>query len=49
MPFGKAFEWCMEQIMFLLVNNFVRRAGIVYLAIFTPILLLEFLVNFVRL
>lgn len=49
MPFGKVFERCMEQIMFFLVNDFFRKVAIVYLVIFSPILLVEFLVRFIQL
>ncbi|MDB4992372.1 MAG: hypothetical protein JWL75_617 [Parcubacteria group bacterium] len=49
MGFGKKFEGFLEKIMFFVVNGGFQRVAIIYLVIFTPILLLEFLIHLVRL
>jgi len=49
LPFGKAFERFMDWSMFLAVNGIYLRIAVVYLAVFTPILLLEFVFRFLGL
>ncbi len=49
MPFGQKSEAFFERIMFLLVNNIFQRIALLYMVIFTPLIVLEFLVHFVRL
>jgi len=47
-PFGQKFEAFLDRTMFLAVNGIYLRAAIVYVAVFTPLLLLEFVFHFVR-
>jgi hypothetical protein len=47
LPMGKKFEGFLDKIMFLLVNGFFARAATLYLVIFTPILLFQFLRTYI--
>lgn len=49
MPFGQKAERFAERVMFFLVNDFFRRAAVIYMVVFTPLIVLEFLLKFVRL
>jgi hypothetical protein len=48
-PFGEWFERRAEGGMFLIVNGFFLRAAAAYLIIFTPVILIEFLITYARL
>lgn len=41
LSFGARVETLFEGTMFLIVNGFMQRAGIAFLAIMTPVILLE--------
>ncbi len=45
MPFGERFERFLDRIMYLLVNDFFRKAAVLYMAVFTPLLLVEYVVR----
>jgi hypothetical protein len=49
LPFGQAFERFMDWTMFLAVNGIYLRIAVIYLAVFTPILFLEFVFRFLGL
>ena len=45
MPFGERVEKVFESMMSPIVNGLFAKAAVVYLAIFTPVLLVEFLLH----
>ncbi len=47
-PFGKRLEVFFEHTMFLFVNGLMQKLGIIFLAIMTPVILLELVVHTVR-
>lgn len=49
MSFGVRLEMVIESTMFLIVNGFMLRAGIVFLAIMTPVILVELALHLLRL
>lgn len=48
MSFGARAETVFEGTMFLIVNGFMRRAGIAFLAIMAPVILVELILHTLR-